>query len=242
MINRVYIFILLIVMILISSCNKENPTVPEFDYEPEINVFGLFILNNNQKTIRIEQTYKVTDYYPSFRGIEDATVFVSTESQRVEFVHLFEGRYSDEHDVLQLTPGETYKLDITMSDGRKVSAQCIMPDKPKILQPVNGGTAEAFTPLTVEYEQAEFADRYQISLTNDFGGIDFYELSAEGEEELYGFIFAKPDRYIIKVASLDKNYYDHLRSRSDREPLLNINGAVGVFGALAYDTVRFTAF
>ncbi len=65
--------------------------------------------------------------------------------------------------------------------------------------------------------------------------------SASDQEELYAFLFAEPDGYTLTVASLDQNYYDYLRSRSDREPILHINGALGFFGAIAYDREHFVA-
>ena len=215
--------------------------MPTIDYEPEVNVFGLFILNNNQKTIWLEQTYKVTDYLPEFRGIEDAEVKVTTSSQRVFFTHLFNGRYVDDKDELVLEAGETYYLDIVLNNGHKITAQCVMPDKPSITSPQYADTVAAYRALEVSWNHAEFADRYELSIYNFNRTFTFSTLSDSDSEELFAFLFAKPDEYMIKLTAMDRNYYDHTRSRSNREKIHHIEGAMGVFGAIAYDYLRIYA-
>ncbi len=239
--RRCKIILFLLLLALLFACN-DNPTVPDFDYEPEINVFGLLILNRQQKTIRIEQTYKVTDYFPEFRGVEDAQVWVSSGDQKVRFVHLFNGNYSDKENKLKLVPGETYYLRIDMPDGRKVTADCIMPAAPRILSPVTNESVPAFKALDVFWERAEFAHRYEIAVDDEFRNFKYSNFSDSTHIQLFPFIFAHPGRYNLKVASLDRNYFDHVRSRSNRDPILHIEGALGVFGAIAYDKSRFYAY
>ena len=53
--------------------------------------------------------------------------------------------------------------------------------------------------------------------------------------EFYPFYLAEPDIYVLKVAALDRNYYDYMRMRDDEEPVWHIQGGIGVFGAIAFD-------
>lgn len=245
-----FINILLMPGILISlvACSNDNPIVPEIDYEPEVVVFGLLLLTDRdqgqQKTIRIERSYEITEKVPDYsdgRAIKDALVFVETENQRVQFEHDFASAYSDKNNELQLLPGERYKLDITLKDGQKITSECLMPDRPAIVSPTLTEPVQAFEPLLVKWQEAEFAHRYQIAVEADNDGFQFSTFSASDQEEIYAFIFARPNIYYFKVASLDQNYYDYLRSRSNRQPISHINGALGVFGAIAYDRGSFRA-
>ncbi|MBN1465946.1 DUF4249 family protein [candidate division KSB1 bacterium] len=229
------------------SCNDEA-MAPDLDYDSEVVVFGLFLItekeNVQQKAIRLERSYKVTEKVPPSqkdRAIKDALVFVESKDKRVQFEYLFDNVYLDNADELQLLPGELYKLDITLTNGHKITAECIMPDRPKILSPAAGQSVAAYQPLTVTWEKARFAHRYEIAIDENFDGFQVSMFSASDQEDLYSFLFAGPDRYTVTVASLDQNYYDYLRSRSDREPISHINGALGVFGAMAYDRERFIA-
>ncbi len=239
--RRCLIIPVFLLFTLLFACN-DNPTVPEFDYEPEINVFGLLILNRQQKTIRIEKTYKVTDYLPDFRGVEDAEVWVSSKEQKVQFEHLFNGNYSDKQNKLKLVAGETYALDVTMADGHKITAHCTMPAPPRILSPVDNESVPAFQALNVFWERGDFAHRYEIAVDDEFRNFKYSAYSDSTYIQLFPFIFAGAGRYNLKVASLDQNYFDHVRSLQNRDPILHIQGALGVFGAIAYDKSIFYAY
>lgn len=235
-------------VVLQLSCTHDNPMRPSLDYESEIVVFGLLLMTERdtgrQKTVRIERSYKVTDYlpdYPEGRAIKDAIVYIESANQRVRFEHLFAGTYSDVKGELNLIPGEVYTLDITLTDGHKITSQCVMPDRPTILYPTANTPVKAYQPLTVHWQHARFAHRYQIAVEEIANGFQFSLFSDSDREELYAFLFARPNYYTLKVASLDQNYYDYLRSRSNREPILRINGALGVFGAIVYDKEQFIA-
>ncbi|MBN1482017.1 DUF4249 family protein [candidate division KSB1 bacterium] len=243
-----YKLVMPLLSVLLLTCTRDNPTTPNLDYESEIVVFGLLLMterdSGQQKTVRIERSYKVTDYlpdYPEDRAIKDALVYVESRNQRVKFEHLFASTYSDVEEKLQLVPGELYTLNITLTDGHKITSQCLMPDRPTILFPTANTPVKAYQPLTVQWEHARFAHRYQIAIEDNVDGFQFSILSDSDQEELYAFLFARPNHYILKVASLDQNYYDYLRSRSNREPILRIDGALGVFGAIVYDRERFVA-
>jgi hypothetical protein len=234
--------IFLVVLIMLSACSNDNPTVPTIDYEPEVNVFGLLILNRQQKTIRVEQTYKVTDYFPDFRGVEDAKVWIHSKTQNVQFEHLFNGNYSDKYQELLLVAGETYLLDITMANGKKITSECVVPAPPQILSPNDNEAVTAFQALDVHWKRGEFSERYQIAVDDEFRNFKFSNYSDSTYSHLFPFIFAKSGRYNLKIASMDKNYWDHLRTGDSRQPVLNISGAIGVFGAIAYDKTVFYAY
>lgn len=224
------------------SCN-DLPNSPKIDYEPEINVFGLLILNNNQKNIKLERTYKVTDYFPSApnRAVTDARVIVRSNDQEVEFKHLFEGNYSDIQDKLTLKAGYVYQLDVTLADGRKVFAETTMPSKPQIITPSKGDTLPAFRLLGIEWQPALFSRAYAVTVYAPNGDFELTVYTEETQLSFFGFLFAPPARYTLKVSALDENLYDYFRTRSNREPLLHIEGGIGVFGSMAYQAVQFEA-
>ncbi len=248
MIKFVQIIAVMLSALIFFSCTHDDPVAPKLDYEPEIVVFGLLMVTErdegHQKTVRIERSFEITDTlppYPEGRAVTDASVFIETENQRVEFVHTFHSNYEDVYDELQLVPGQLYKLDITMPDGHKITSQCIMPDKPNITFPRSLDPVEAFSSLTVAWDSAAYAHRYQIAVEEDMGSFQLTTFSAGTSEDLYVFVFARPNKYFLKVASLDQNYYDYLRSGSDSQPISHISGALGVFGAIAYDKSIFYA-
>ena len=248
MLKSVHIIAILLIAAVLLSCKNDDPTAPNLDYDSEVVVFGLFMItdreNVQQKIIRLERSFKVTDELPRSpkeRAIKDARVFVETKDQKFQFEYLFDSTYMDRSGELVLVPGELYKLDIALSNGHKITAECLMPDRPTIVAPTASAPVAAFLPLTVIWEEAPFAYRYQIAIDDDFEGFQFSTYSASDQEELYPFLFARPNEYTLKVASLDQNYYDYLRSRSNRDPISHITGALGVFGAIAYDKERFLA-
>ncbi len=239
---------ILLLLLTVLSCKIEEVAAPKLEYEPEIVVFAMLLAterpNDDQKTVRIERTYVVTDTLPyneNQRAVKDAKVFIETEGQRVQFHYTFASNYEDIADQLKIVAGQTYKLDITLSDGRKITSQCLMPGRPHIISPTTDVSVEAYKPLPVKWTEDEFAHRYEVSIEEEFNAFLYDEFFATTEEEIFFFILAPPGKYYIKVASLDQNYYDYLRSRQNRQPISNINGALGVFGAMAYSKAKFFA-
>ncbi len=242
MLNLKYAPVLLL-LLWIAGCN-DNPTRPDFDYKREVNVFGLLILDDQypQKTVKLEHTYGVKEYFPKFRGITDATVIVRTEEQDVPFKHVFDGSYVDENEELRLVPGTVYQLDVTLADGHNITADCLMPAPPRLISPAPGETVPAYKSLDIEWEEALFAEQYAVSVESDVGSFEFTMLAEDTQTNMFAFLFAGPGSYRARVSALDQNYYDHLQTRSNREPILHIKGAIGVFGAIAFgNSVRFEA-
>jgi hypothetical protein len=237
-----------LLILFVLSCEIEEVAAPKLEYEPEISVFGLLLFNEYeefQTTVKIEHTYEISDtlpFFPEQRVVKDAQVFIETDEQRVEFKYYNnDSNYEDRSGRLKMQPGQTYKLDITLADGRHITSQCIMPSKPKIISPRPDSSIEANAPLTVTWQDDGSAYRYQISVKEEMESFYFNEFSATTEEEIFFFVLAPPGKYHLKVASLDQNYYDYLRSANSRQPLSNMNGALGVFGAMAYSKSKFFA-
>lgn len=230
------------------ACN-ETPTRPQIDYESEVNVFGRFILYANkgqlvsQKNITLEHTYKITERFPDprARAIEDARVIVRSDEQQVEFQRLFEGTYGDVEDKLKLKPGAAYQLEVLLQDGRRVTAETIIPTLPEIIIPERDAEVSSFQPLTIKWRPALFCDHYAVTVYAVDGNFNVTLFSDKTEENFYPFLFAFPGRYMVKIAALDQNLYDYLRSRSNRNPILHINGGIGVFGSMAFTGVPFMA-
>jgi hypothetical protein len=233
---------ILAVLLVFTACN-DTPTQPQINYESEVNVFGLLILNNGQKNIHVERTYKVTDYFPPLqdRAIKDARVLVRSDEQEVEFKHLFDGNYSDAEGKLVLKAGFVYQLEINLKDGRRVTAETIIPSLPEIVSPQKADVVPPFHSLPVSWNPALFCAQYAVTITNMLVDFEFTTYTEETEENLYSFLFAPPGRYVLKVTAMDQNFYDHTRSSPNRNPILHIEGGIGVFGSMAFQSVVFDA-
>jgi len=222
------------------NCSKESP-LPTYTYDPEVNVFALLILNNQQKIVRVERSYKATDYFPEQRGITDATVFIHDDTTAVQFLHQGNGIYQDVDGRLLLAAGKSYRLDVTLANGKKITAQCRQPGRPAILSPVNNSVVDAFKFLSIEWGKADFAYRYLVYLNDTSRDFTVSDRTDSTALTFYPFLFAEPDVYVIKVVAAEPNYYDYIRGRPEDEPLSLVSGGLGVFGAVAYDEIVVVA-
>jgi len=238
---HIFFFVIVTVFTLeLVSCD-EHSVSPQIDYKPELNVFALLILNNQQKVVRVERSYRIDEYLPESVGIANAQVTIRNESQTVHFTHTGEGSYRDTDNALLLKAGTTYHLVVEVPDGRKVSGGCTMPAKPKIINPKSYQEVSAHRVLDVQWQAADFAHRYLCFLTDlekDFTPRQYSDSTAT---TFFAFLFAEPDVYTLKVAACDQNYYDHIRTNENNEDIIHLKGGLGVFGALAYDEVTFLA-
>ncbi len=236
----IVLLLLLLLLLLTLGCSKEPP-LPTYSYDPEVNVFALLILNNQQKIVRVERSYKATDYFPEQRGIPDATVFVNDDTAAVQFLHQGNGVYQDVDGRLLLAAGKHYRLDITLANGKKLTARCTQPGRPTIQSPMNNSTVEAFKFLSIEWGKADFAYRYLVYLNDTSRDFTLSDRTDSTGITFYPFLFAEPDVYVIKVVAAEPNYYDYLRGRPEDEPMSLVSGGLGVFGAVAYDEIVVVA-
>lgn len=178
---------------------------------------------------------------PAERGITDATVIIGTDDEKVIMSHRENGAYFDKYRQLTLKAGETYYLDITLDDGHKISATCLMPDKPKIRKPQHQEYVQAYHFLDIEWDKVPQVCRYAVYVTGNISGFSTHVRTDTSATTIYPFLFAQPDNYVIKTVALDHNYYDYIIGDKNDDPILHIQGSLGVFGAIAYDEVVVTA-
>ncbi len=217
---------------LLAGCDP-GPNVNEFNYKPEVNVFALLLLNSDQVIVRLENTYRALDSVPADRGIADATVVISAKDQQVSFVHHGEGLYAERSERLHLAPGTIYQLVIQLADGRRVEGECTMPAPPLINSPAEQQQVPAYSSLSVSWHSEAPAPRYAVSVRGNINGYHAEAYTDSLQMAFYPFYLAQPDIYILKVAAMDRNYYDYLRLSEDDVPVWHIRGGIGVFGAIA---------
>lgn len=224
-----------LLLLLALGC-EETPNINEFNYKPEVNLFALLILNPEQTIVRVERSYRALEKVPADRGITDAEVVISSPEQQVSLTHQEEGRYvTPPEQPLKLSAGTTYQISVRLADGRLVTAECTMPFPPQITTPGDHERVAAYSSLPVAWESQVEAPRYLISVRGNMNG---YKAEAAADSlamTFYPFYLAEPDIYVLKVAAMDRNYYDYSRMADDEEPVWHIQGGIGVFGAIAFD-------
>lgn len=238
---KIFIIWILAVFTLQWVFCDERSVSPQIDYDPELNVFALLILNNQQKIVRVGHSYRIDKKIPESEGITNAQVTIGSDNQNVIFEHAGEGNYRDVHNELDLISGTRYNLKVAVPDGRKVTGSCVMPSKPQISSPQEYQQVAAHHPLNVAWQASDFTHRYICVLSDlekDFTPSQYTDSTAT---TFYTFFFAEPDVYTLKVIASDQNYYDHIRTGEDDQDIVHVKGGLGVFGALAYDEVIFLA-
>ncbi len=220
--------------LLLAACGG-GPDVNEFNYEPEINVFALLLYNSGQTVIRLEESYRALDRVPEDRGIAGARVTIKGADQEVAYVDQGGGRYAEAGKILRLEPGATYLLTISVPDGREVAAQCTMPAPPRLIAPADQQHIAANDALPVVWQSESPEPHFLVNVRGNIHAYSAEVMTDSTATDFYPFYLAQPDIYVLKVAALDRNYYDYLRMRDEEEPLWHIRGGIGVFGAIAYD-------
>jgi hypothetical protein len=224
----------MLLALMLSGCD-EGPNVNEFNYEPEVNVFALLLLNSGQTIIRLEESCRAIDPLPENRGIADAEVTISAEDQRVAYVDQGGGLYQEAGEKLRLVPGMTYELAVNLKDGRRVEARCIMPAPPVIRRPADQEHVAAYESLPVSWEEAPGVQHYWVSVRGNMYSYNAEVKADSSAIDFYPFYLAQPDIYVLRVAAVDRNYHDYALTNSEEQPVWHITGGIGVFGALAFD-------
>lgn len=199
------------------------------------------MLNEQEKIIRIEKTCKVDEYFPENRGISNAAVVIRTDSLSVNFDHLANGEYTDRGGDLFLKAGEKYSLSVSLPDGRQAWATTLMPDPPEISSPKAHASIKARSPLQVDWAASDLAFRYLVHVSNDARTFNISSRTDSTSVTLFPFLFAKQGVYFVKVTAADCNYYEYISTSDSREASVNIDGALGVFGAVATDAISVYA-
>lgn len=238
--KKISILFLFILIAFLFSCDK-SPQQPDMSYESELYVFGLLMLNEQEKIIRVEETYKVDEYFPENRGIANASVVIHTDSLSVIFDHLANGEYTDRGGDLFLKAGERYSLSVSLPDGRQAWATTLMPHPPEITVPKSHASIKARSPLQVSWKASDQAFQYLVHVSNDARTFNISSRTDSTSVSMFPFLFANQGIYYIKVNASDRNYYEYVSSYDSREASVNIDGALGVFGAVAGDAISVFA-
>jgi len=225
---------LLPAFILLLACDH-GPDVNEFNYEPEVNLFALLLLNSQQTIIRLEETSRSMDPLPDDRGIAGAELSIQGGEQRVAYRHQGGGIYAEEGEKLRLIPGVTYKLLALLPDGRRVEAECTMPVPPDIIAPAEQERVEAYASLPISWRGEQGTPGYIVSVRGITSGHNAETKTDSTAVDFFPFYLAQPDRYVLKVAAVDRNYNEYLRVQEDEVPIWRVRGGIGVFGAMAWD-------
>ncbi len=221
-------------MLLLLACDH-GPDVNEFNYEPEVNLFALLLLNSQQTIIRLEETSRSMDPLPDDRGIAGAEISIQWVEQQVVFRDQGDGRYAEEGEKLRLVPGVTYELLALLPDGRRVEAECTMPVPPEIIAPVDQERVEAYASLPISWLGERGTPGYIVSVRGNTSGHSAEAMTDSTAVDFFPFYLAQPDRYVLKVAAVDRNYNEYLRVQEDEVPTWRVQGGIGVFGAIAWD-------
>ncbi len=225
---------LLLTPLLFLACDQ-GPDVNEFNYEPEVNLFALLLLNSQQTIIRLEESCRSMDPLPEDRGIAGAEVVIQGDDQRVFFRDQGGGRYAEEGEKLRLVAGVTYELSVLLADGRRVEAECTMPAPPGIVSPADQERVAAYASLPISWRGDDGTPGYIVSMRGSTSSHSAEVRTDSTAVDFYPFYLAQPDRYTLKVAAVDNNYHEYLRTQEEEIPLWTIQGGIGVFGAMAWD-------
>jgi Domain of unknown function (DUF4249) len=143
---------------------------------------------------------------------------------------------------LTLVPGATYRLDITLPDGRKVSGSTTMPaSTPRAVLGLPPSFSRATDTLALAWSPVAGAAAYEVSISSEWASFNAFADTAlvlKGDVRNSGgsAIFVSGVVSQIVVSAVDANYYDYYRRASDpltgSGPIMRLTGAVGVFGSI----------
>jgi hypothetical protein len=140
-----------------------------------------------------------------------------------------------------LTPGSTYRLRITLPDGREVSGSTMIPGAPPPVSFDLPASLAATDSLVLAWPRVTGAIAYDVSVS--LSGFLVYETFADTSIVLSngrtatgrGGLYSGSANHIL-VSAVDANYYDYYRRGSDpltgAGPITHLTGAVGVFGSV----------
>ncbi|HPG38123.1 MAG TPA: DUF4249 family protein [bacterium] len=255
-------YLLIFICLLLVSCNgfttKEEVYLP--NYTPELSVFGIISNNNSQKFVVVERTMQLNESYEIDREklvVKDAIVTVSRAADTTELMYktginpvsfydydewdydyVIPGMYIDFNKELTVLPGQTYKLKITVPDGRHTTGQTTVPELPEIYVPQNFSRIKRSDirnvlvkwndndEKTVAYCISFFIKRYAfshegqnypeqwINIYNDENDL-YYKSPASlkyvNNEYLNGPKNVVSDTAMIKIVAIDRMLYDYAR-------------------------------
>jgi hypothetical protein len=188
-----------------------------------------------------------------------AFTFYQNESCNTCSFYYRYGIYLDQNHAFRAQPGETYNLVVETPDGRRAAGTARMPLVPQITAPAPDARLLKSSLLStrVVWQDDPETTAYQLAfLIKPKSAKDRFDVFTEDDifivppatfEKIDGYFLFNLDNYdkvaTIKVMAMDRNYYDYLRSNTDLaeffgQSLNLLEGAVGVFGAVNFDSVN----
>jgi|GEM_PF-3524909 len=155
-------FNLLLLTLALTACGQ-NPVI-----EGEVNpllVQAVLNPDNHMQTVRISEATNVVKSDGLSLGdlelpISGAFVQVRGGGQSVLFSEVAAGVYRDTETKLQVTPGETYELQVNDGGGRAVSARTTVPIRPVLTSPGDQAVFPESTPVEFVWQKNKDEDFY----------------------------------------------------------------------------------
>lgn len=142
---------------------------------------------------------------------------------------------------IALLSGSTYRLHITLPDGREVTGSTTIPGStPRAILNLPS-TFSRGESLSLAWSRVVGASGYEVSISSSRTSYDAFAdtsivLPWTTESTNGSSAFAPGLAHQIVVSAVDANYYDYYRRTSDfltgAGPITHLTGAVGVFGSI----------
>jgi len=242
-------------MVLFMLGCTQNPTIPVI--EPGLNITCILNADSEVQKVYVNRTYSILEPYPQ----EPETLWIpsevkiSSDVQEVVFYELcytstrYHGTRIYKSESLLVEPGQTYRLEVSFSDSKKVTGETTVPQRPKFVL-ASGDTVKPEQRLSWESEGAGgYLIAYKFANLYDPEEDEYWGIEASGElgivpsirfdslfiEYAQGYSrFSGGEKVTLWIAALDVNYFDyHQRVKNDEIILPNmyLEGAIGVFGS-----------
>jgi hypothetical protein len=144
--NLIFIFIVISVFAVLTSCEDDVPN----DYEPETFVEGLMIVDEPIKNVILMKSQPIQDTFRFMESlIPDAEVYVRYDDKEIKLTFSNDpdrpGYYNEDTDYL-VEPNKTYELEIKLKDSEDLITgttttpgriQWVIPPKPVIQYPID---------------------------------------------------------------------------------------------------------
>lgn len=235
------------------GCVDQNPVAPDAH---AIVVHAVLDASAHDQIVIVQTT---DGRLPTQRVVSGAAVVILTPDGRVltadEVVDSLYGvgagnpppiksyyRISLDKYGVALVPGSTYRLRITLPDGRAVTGSTTIPSvmaSANLNVPASLSSADS---LPLAWPRVAGASAYDVSVSLH-GSLVFEAftdtsivLSTRTQTSNGGRAFYAGNTHEIVVSAVDANFYDYYRRSSDlftgSGPISRLDGAVGVFGSI----------
>jgi hypothetical protein len=170
--------------------------------------------------------------------IRDSTFYprISNEPRVVSYYRISLDRYG-----VTLLSGSTYRLHITLPDGREVTGSTTLPGSTPDAALTLPQTFTRDQSLALSWPRVAGAGAYDLSVSSSRTSYEAFTdtsivLPGTAESSNGDIAFFPGFVHQIVVSAVDANYYDYYRRSSDiltgAGPITRLTGAIGVFGSL----------